>query len=103
MRSGRLVLAVIIAATLSAGLSPSAAVAAGVTRADLAAPAPSLRLEPVVFHAHSKRAISYYCYERNYWWFYRPYGNGKEGYARCMPYFQYPPAAYGRGGPGDIK
>jgi hypothetical protein len=103
MRSGRLGLAAIVAATLSAGLCPSPSVATGVTPGGLATPAPSLRAGPVVFHAHSKRAISSYCYERNYWWFYRPYGNGKENHARCMHYFHYPPGAYGRAGPGEVK
>jgi hypothetical protein len=40
--------------------------------------------------AHFRRATSYYCYPRNYWWFYRPYTTAAEGYARCMPYFHYP-------------
>ena len=29
--------------------------------------------ERVVFHGHGPRSTSYYCYPRNYWWFYRPY------------------------------
>src|SRR5262245_11947559 len=29
----------------------------------------------VLFH-HSRRVESYYCYPRNYWWFYRPYTTG---------------------------
>ena len=48
-----------------------------------------------------RRGISYYCYPRNYWWFYRPYTTANDGYARCMPYFHYPPQAY-RGG-GAVK
>jgi hypothetical protein len=58
-------------------------------------PASGGRLERVTFHGHSTRGISYYCYPRNYWWFYRPYTTASEGYARCMPYFHYPPQAYG--------
>jgi hypothetical protein len=48
--------------------------------------------------AHFRRATSYYCYPRNYWWFYRPYTTAEQGYARCMPYFHYPagPSAPGR-------
>jgi hypothetical protein len=104
MRAGKLVFSIIAAALLLVGLFPSASRAAGVMTPGSAIAAPGLRPErAVMFHAHSKRAISYYCYDRNYWWFYRPYGNGQEGYARCMPYFHYPPQAYGRGAPGDIK
>jgi hypothetical protein len=40
-----------------------------------------------VFHNH--RVQSFYCYPRNYWWFYRPYTTGLDGHARCMPYFNY--------------
>jgi hypothetical protein len=58
--------------------------------------------EPVVFHGHGPRSTSYYCYPRNYWWFYRPYTTAGEGYARCMPYFHYPPAR-SRSGNGMIK
>jgi hypothetical protein len=102
MRAGKLVFSIVATAVLFAALFPSASRAAGVMTPG-AAIAPGLQAERVMFHAHSKRAISYYCYDRNYWWFYRPYGNGQEGYARCMPYFHYPPQAYGRGAPGEIK
>ena len=44
-------------------------------------------LEPVMMHRH--RAQSYYCYPRNYWWFYRPYTTGLDDHPRCMPYFNY--------------
>ena len=57
-------------------------------------------LEPVM---HRHRAQSYYCYPRNYWWFYRPYTTAAEGYARCMPYFHYPPQAYRGVGGGQMK
>jgi hypothetical protein len=43
--------------------------------------------EPVLHHRH--RVQSFYCYPRNYWWFYRPYTTGLDGHARCMPYFNY--------------
>jgi hypothetical protein len=38
---------------------------------------------------HRHRAQSFYCYPRNYWWFYRPYTTGLDDHARCMPYFNY--------------
>jgi len=68
--------------------------ALGALRADA-----SLRpvLLPVLFH-HTRRVESYYCYPRNYWWFYRPYTTAEDGHARCMPYFHYPPSE-GRGAP----
>ena len=59
-------------------------------------PALAGTLERVVFHGHATHGISYYCYPRNYWWFYRPYTTANDGYARCMPYFHLvrpPPAA----------
>ena len=43
---------------------------------------------PVLWH-HSRRVQSYYCYPRNYWWFYRPYTTAADGHPRCMPYFNY--------------
>ena len=49
---------------------------------------------------HRRRAQSFYCYPKTYWWFYRPYTTATNGHARCMPYFHYPvqPQAYqGRG------
>ena len=64
------------------------------TRAAGADVKPTLVL-PVLLR-HRRRATSYYCYPRNYWWFYRPYTTDKEDYARCMPYFYYPPEAYGK-------
>ena len=48
--------------------------------------------------AHFSKTQSYYCYPRNYWWFYRPYTTAEDGHARCMPYFHYPPNE-GRGRP----
>ena len=46
--------------------------------------------------AHFRRTQSFYCYPRNYWWFYRPYTTAFDGHARCMPYFHYPDS-YGGG------
>jgi hypothetical protein len=43
---------------------------------------------PVLFH-HNRRVQSFYCYPRNYWWFYRPYTTGLDNHPRCMPYFNY--------------
>jgi hypothetical protein len=44
--------------------------------------------------AHFRKAYSFYCYPKNYWWFYRPYTTAPENYARCMPYFHYLDQAY---------
>ena len=46
---------------------------------------------------HRHRAQSYYCYPRNYWWFYRPYTTAHDGHLRCMPYFHYLEPHGGRG------
>jgi hypothetical protein len=45
------------------------------------------RIDQLVLHRH--RTQSFYCYPKNYWWFYRPYTTAPAGYARCMPYFRY--------------
>jgi hypothetical protein len=83
-----------LAALLPLGISSAAGlVVQGVDRAF------SKPVELVIFHGHSPRGISYYCYPRNYWWFYRPYTTAGADYARCMPYFHYPPQSY-RGGAG---
>ena len=71
----------------SASVSMLAAAQADATRTVLAMPA--------AFHHHARRSQSYYCYPRNYWWFYRPYTTDQDGHARCMPYFKYP--TYGNG------
>jgi hypothetical protein len=52
---------------------------------------------------HSGRTTSFYCYPRNYWWFYRPYTTAADGLARCMPYFHYPVRPPRAGGPGVLK
>ena len=54
---------------------------------DVAAYEPAVTFVPVL---HRRRAISTYCYERSYWWFYRPYTTANDGHPRCMPYFHYP-------------
>ena len=76
------------------GLALSAGFARAIPTTIDAATARSLPVQPVVFGHHRK--IESYCYPRNYWWFYRPYTTADEGYARCMPYFHYPPQAYNR-------
>jgi hypothetical protein len=38
---------------------------------------------------HFRKAQAFYCYPRNYWWFYRPYTTAPLNYPRCMPYFHY--------------
>ena len=55
-------------------------------------------LSEPVFHRH--RVQSFYCYPRNYWWFYRPYTTGLDDHARCMPYFHYLAPYGGRAKPG---
>jgi hypothetical protein len=53
--------------------------------------------------AHFRKAQSFYCYPRNYWWFYRPYTTAAQNYARCMPYFHYlGPYDYQRGRPDRV-
>jgi hypothetical protein len=39
--------------------------------------------------AHFRKVQSFYCYPKNYWWFYRPYTTAPMNNARCMPYFHY--------------
>jgi hypothetical protein len=92
-----------LAFSLAALLHPNMSGAVSFVRPDGVDRAFGVRAEPVFFH-HSPRGISYYCYPRNYWWFYRPYTTAGKGYARCMPYFHYPPQAYrGWGGGGQMK
>ncbi len=88
----RLGLAVIAALCLFVSLKPEPASAASVLAAVRAgaivraeAPLASPRLA-----VHFKKTRSFYCYPRNYWWFYRPYTTAFDGHARCMPYFHYP-------------
>ena len=102
MGACRLGLAVTAALTflVAATSEPARAGSAGALaalQAD-AAMRPTLALPVGAFH-HSRRVQSYYCYPRNYWWFYRPYTTGQDGHARCMPYFHYPSYENGRAGP----
>ncbi len=94
MSCGKLVLGVAALSVLlsfapeplaAAGLAPGGTALGG----GLAAARDDARL---LVPAHFRRATSYYCYPRNYWWFYRPYTTADAGYARCMPYFHYPVA-----------
>ncbi len=99
MDACRLSLAVIAILTLLIAMRPdpaSAGAALAGTRAETFAGA-ELTIPVGAFH-HSRRAESFYCYPRNYWWFYRPYTTAEDGHARCMPYFHYPPYE-GRGTP----
>jgi len=103
MRSCKHALRGVAAFGVVALLHPQASSAASLAARDGIEPAPAGQLEHVVFHGHSTRGISYYCYPRNYWWFYRPYTTANDGYARCMPYFHYPPRSYRGGGGGEMK
>jgi len=103
MSSWKHVLNGIAVFSLVALLQPGVSSAPSLPTRDGVARALGTRLEPLFFHGHSPRSISYYCYPRNYWWFYRPYMTAGEDYARCMPYFHYPPQAYRGGGGGQIK
>jgi hypothetical protein len=92
MSACRLGLAVIAILALAMAAMPNRAeAAAGQGLASLNAEFAEARTQalPVLFH-HSKRVESFYCYPRNYWWFYRPYTTDQDGHARCMPYFKYP-------------
>jgi hypothetical protein len=78
---------------------PAAAASAALSIDSRAAlTAEGTRIGQRAFHRH--RAQSFYCYPRNYWWFYRPYTTGLDGHARCMPYFHYL-GPEGRRGKGD--
>lgn len=54
----------------------------------LLATAPADVTRPLLI-AHFRRSQSFYCYPKNYWWFYRPYTTAYDDHARCMPYFHY--------------
>jgi hypothetical protein len=99
MSSWKLVLSGIAAVSFVVLLQPGVSSAACLSERDGSRASGPL-LEPIIFHGHSRNGISYYCYPRNYWWFYRPYTTAGEDYARCMPYFHYPPQAYRGGGGG---
>ena len=98
----RLGLAVLAALCLLIVFKPEPAEAASaaafaMARADEAARIGAAQDAQLV-SAHFRKAQSYYCYPRNYWWFYRPYTTAQQGYARCMPYFHYLEQPYGRRG-----
>ena len=103
MSSWKHVLGGVAAFGLAALLCPDGSGAANLTPRIGMGPALGEPIERVFFHGHSTRGISYYCYPKNYWWFYRPYTTANDGYARCMPYFHYPPQAYRSGGGGQMK
>ena len=79
------------ALTLFLVWEPHAVHAAGApmfaTHADASMRAGAARIGLPAFHSHRKQ--SFYCYPKNYWWFYRPYTTALDGHARCMPYFHY--------------
>lgn len=101
MGACRLGLAIIAILTVLIVLKPEpagagAASALATVRAEaFVATGATIAIPVGAFH-HSRRVESYYCYPRNYWWFYRPYTTGQDGHARCMPYFHYPSYQGGR-------
>jgi hypothetical protein len=108
MSSAKLVLAGIATFSLLTVLQPNASGAHSLAAIAMARGVESaLGSQPegvLISVFHSGRSTSFYCYPRNYWWFYRPYATAGQDYARCMPYFHYPPQVYkGRGGAGRLK
>jgi hypothetical protein len=93
VRSGKLVLAAVGALSLLFPFTSEPLAAAGLTPGGMAQgtllPGASRDGARLAVAAHFRRATSYYCYPRNYWWFYRPYTTADQGYQRCMPYFHY--------------
>jgi hypothetical protein len=78
-------------AILLVGLSSAPALAGGAeVFAAVSAAAAGMSAETSIrLAAHFRKVQSFYCYPKNYWWFYRPYTTAGQGYARCMPYFHY--------------
>jgi hypothetical protein len=74
--------------------SGAAGAAASAVRADASLRGGVDRIERRALHRH--RTQSFYCYPKNYWWFYRPYTTAFDGHPRCMPYFHQLPGG-GRG------
>lgn len=106
MRSAKLFLAGIATLSLLTVLEPNALSAHSLPAIAMAlgVDAPSGYAGGIVVPVfHSGRSTSFYCYPRNYWWFYRPYTTASQDYARCMPYFHYPPQAHRGGGSAGIK
>jgi hypothetical protein len=95
----RLGLAFIAALGLMVACKPQPSDAAGVAalaaQADASIRGGAERIDRPAFHRH--RTQSFYCYPKNYWWFYRPYTTGLDGHARCMPYFHQLGPGAGRG------
>ncbi len=56
----------------------------------------STSAEMSLMRVHFRKSQSFYCYPKNYWWFYRPYTTAFDEHARCMPYFHYL-------GPGEVR
>jgi hypothetical protein len=103
----RLGLAVVVASSLlivvkSTPASAGGALALAMMRAGADVATGAVATSPRM-NVHFKKTRSYYCYPRNYWWFYRPYTTGLDGHARCMPYFHYPEGPYGRGAKPYVK
>lgn len=73
--------------TLEPAYAASAALSAVEAQSSFRAGAAPIQ-ERALLH-HRRRVQSFYCYPRNYWWFYRPYTTALDGHARCMPYFHY--------------
>jgi hypothetical protein len=88
MDACRLGLAAIAILTLLIALKPEPARA--VAALAVTSHSAGVAASPLI-SAHFRKTQSYYCYPRNYWWFYRPYTTAEDGHARCMPYFHYPP------------
>jgi hypothetical protein len=90
---GQAVFAVLLIA-LNAG--PAWAVSAGALAAAGSAVKADSAQDHVRLVTHFRKTQSFYCYPKNYWWFYRPYTTAGQGYARCMPYFHYLDDSYFR-------
>ncbi len=77
MDSCRLGLAAVAALGLLIAVKPepASAVARLGARAAFRSPSPA---SPLI-SAHFSKTQSYYCYPRNYWWFYRPYTTADDG------------------------
>jgi hypothetical protein len=78
---------------LVALLHPHVSVAASLAVPRVMGPTFGGQIHRVFFHGHSGRGISYYCYPRNYWWFYRPYTTANDGYARLHAVLPLPAAS----------
>ncbi len=83
---GKYALAIVASLSFLFICAPKPVAAAGVGRVGAVARGDA----PFLARAHFRRTTSYYCYPRNYWWFYRPYTTADADFERCMPYFHYP-------------